>query len=178
MNSASTTLYLGLCAALLAGMPAQAGETAAPAAAEPAASQAASQSASQATPQTNSQAAPSPFDVVKMPGGVEYRELAVGTGAAVYPGSTALVQYTGWLRNPDGSRGTQFDSSRNTGLPLEFVLGDGKVIRGWEIGMAGMKVGGKRRLFVPPSLAYGAKGTTSIPPYSTLIFDVELVGVK
>ena len=81
-------------------------------------------------------------------------------------------------RNPDGSRGTQFDSSRNSGAPLEFVMGEGKVIRGWEMGIQGMKVGGKRRLIIPSSLGYGEKGTSSIPPYSTLLFDVELVGVK
>jgi FKBP-type peptidyl-prolyl cis-trans isomerase FkpA len=150
-------LSIGLCTALLAMAPASADE--------PGGASATSQSTS-------------PFDVVKMPGGVEYRELAVGTGTMAYPGNTVGVQYTGWLQNPDGSRGAQFDSSRNTGLPLEFVLGDGKVIRGWEIGMQGMKVGGKRRLIIPPSLAYGAKGTSSIPPYSTLIFDVELVNVK
>ncbi len=151
------TLSIGLTAALLVVLPAHAAEPAAPL------------PAPQAT---------SPFDVVKMPGGVEYRELAVGTGAAAYPGNTVGVQYTGWLRNPDGSRGAVFDSSRNSGQPLEFVMGGGKVIRGWEMGVQGMKVGGKRRLIIPPSLAYGANGTPTIPPYSTLIFDVELVSVK
>lgn len=131
-----------------------------------------------AAPAPQATAAPDPFDTVKMPGGVEYRELAVGTGASAYPGNTVYVQYTGWLQNPDGSRGTKFDSSRDSGVPMTFMLGDGKVIRGWEMGLQGMKVGGKRRLFIPSALGYGTKGTSSIPPNSNLIFDVELVGVQ
>jgi len=127
---------------------------------------------------SNSVAAPNPFDTVKMPGGVEYREIAIGSGSSAYPGSTVLVQYTGWLQNPDGSRGSKFDSSRDSGLPMTFVLGEGKVIRGWEMGLQGMKVGGKRRLIIPSALAYGTKGSSSIPPNSNLIFDVELVGVQ
>ncbi len=162
--SARVMLSIGLCAALLAASPVRAEGP--PAAAAPA-------DASAAAPQQAD-----PFAVVKMPSGVEYKELAIGTGAKVYPGNTVGVQYTGWLQNPDGSRGAVFDSSRNTGLPLEFILGDGKVIRGWEIGMQGMRIGGKRRLIIPSSLAYGAKGTSSIPPYSTLIFDVEVVNLK
>ena len=162
MHAARAIPGIALCAALfavlLAGTVAQA--------AEPAAS----------APQST--AAPDPFDTVKMPGGVEYRELAVGTGASAYPGTTVFVQYTGWLQNPDGSRGTKFDSSRDAGVPMTFMLGDGKVIRGWEMGLQGMKVGGKRRLFIPSALAYGTKGTSSIPPNSNLIFDVELVGIQ
>jgi FKBP-type peptidyl-prolyl cis-trans isomerase FkpA len=147
-----------LCLALLSGGAAQADEpaTSAPQSAAPA----------------------NPFENVKMPGGVEYRELAVGAGASAYPGSTVYVQYTGWLQNPDGSRGMKFDSSRDSGMPMTFVLGDGKVIRGWEMGLQGMKVGGRRRLFIPSALAYGTKGSTSIPPNSNLIFDVELVNVQ
>jgi FKBP-type peptidyl-prolyl cis-trans isomerase FkpA len=165
MKAATATLFLGLCAAAFAVLPVRAEEPAASAPATPPSPPA-------------SQAAPSPFDVIKTPGGVEYRELAVGTGKTAYPGSKVFVNYTGWLQNSDGSRGTQFDSNRNTGLPLTFMLGDGKVIRGWEMGMQGMKVGGKRRLIIPSALGYGAKGTTSIPPYSNLIFDVELVNVE
>jgi FKBP-type peptidyl-prolyl cis-trans isomerase FkpA len=148
-------MTLALCAALLACTAARADEPTAPQA-----------------------AAPSPFDTVKMPGGVEYRELAIGTGASAYPGSSVLVQYTGWVQNPDGSRGMKFDSSRDSGVPMTFVIGDGKVIRGWEMGLQGMKVGGKRRLFIPSALGYGAKGSSSIPPNSNLIFDVELVEAK
>ena len=159
---ARTTLCLTVTAAALAMLPAQAQQTAPAQAPQPA----------------TSQAAPNPFDTVKMPGGVEYRELVIGTGAGAYPGNTVFVQYTGWIQNPDGSRGTQFESSRGSGLPLEFVLGEGKVIRGWEMGMQGMKVGSKRRLFIPSALAYGSKGSTSIPPNTNLIFDVELVGVQ
>ena len=150
------TLSIGLTAALLAVLPAHAAEPAAPL------------PAPQAT---------SPFDVVKMPGGVDYRELAVGTGAAAYPGNTVGVQYTGWLRNPDGSRGAVFDSSRNSGQPLEFVMGGGKVIRGWEMGVQGMKVGGTRTLIIPSILGYGDEADGTIPANAGLVFTVQLVSV-
>jgi FKBP-type peptidyl-prolyl cis-trans isomerase FkpA len=121
-----------------------------------------------------------PFDIVTNPSGLQYRELVLGTGPAAMPGNTISVHYTGWLQNPDGSRGTKFDSSRDAGRPLGLVLGNHEVIRGWEEGLQGMKVGGKRRLIIPSVLAYGTKGTPtgSVPPNSTLIFDVELVDVK
>ena len=156
-----------LALALLAGA-AEAAAADAPAASAPAAS----------APAPSSVAAADPFQTLKMPGGVEYREIAIGNGSSAYPGSTVFVQYTGWVQNPDGSRGSKFDSSRDSGMPMTFVLGDGKVIRGWEMGLQGMKVGGKRRLFIPSALGYGTKGSSSIPPNSNLIFDVELTGVQ
>ncbi len=97
----------------------------------------------------------------------------VGTGAEAVNGKTVSVHYTGKLAN-----GNVFDSSVSRGLPFEFPLGGGMVIEGWELGIAGMKVGGKRTLTIPPELGYGSQDMGSIPPNSTLIFDVELLGVK
>ncbi len=110
-----------------------------------------------------------------MPGGLKYYDITAGTGATPKAGQTASVQYTGTLLD-----GTKFDSSYDHGpAPFDFVLGQGKVIKGWDEGVATMKVGGKRRLVVPGSLAYGANSPTPvIPPNATLVFDVELVGVK
>ena len=106
--------------------------------------------------------------------GLEYWDIQVGTGAEARPGKTVSVHYTGWLTN-----GKKFDSSRDRNQPFDFPLGAGKVIKGWDEGVAGMKVGGKRQLRIPPELAYGDKGTGGlIPPHSTLIFDVELLAVK
>ncbi|MCU0977516.1 MAG: FKBP-type peptidyl-prolyl cis-trans isomerase [Steroidobacteraceae bacterium] len=93
-----------------------------------------------------------------------------------------VVHYTGWLHEPSalGYRGRQFDSSRDRGSPLLFALGEGRVIRGWEVGLIGLKVGGLRRLVIPPELAYGRRdmGNGLIPPNSTLVFEVELLGVE
>ncbi len=102
-------------------------------------------------------------------------DIELGTGAEARPGTTVSVLYTGML--PDG---TVFDaSSKHGGQPIEFPLGAGNVIPGWDQGLEGMKVGGKRQLVIPPDMAYGAQGVPgAIPPNSTLIFDVELVGVK
>jgi FKBP-type peptidyl-prolyl cis-trans isomerase len=102
-------------------------------------------------------------------------EVKVGDGALATKGKTVSVHYTGKLTN-----GTKFDSSLDRGQPIEFVLGSGMVIKGWDQGIDGMKVGGKRKLTIPPELAYGARGTPGgpIPPNATLVFDVELVGVK
>jgi FKBP-type peptidyl-prolyl cis-trans isomerase len=97
----------------------------------------------------------------------------VGTGAEAQPGKTVFVHYTGKLEN-----GTVFDSSISRGKPLDFPLGAGIVIEGWELGISGMKVGGKRTLTIPPELGYGSRDMGAIPPNSTLIFDVELVDVK
>jgi peptidylprolyl isomerase len=107
------------------------------------------------------------------PSGLQYREDAVGEGREAKPGDTVFVHYTGTLRD-----GSKFDSSRDRGQPLEFPLGTGRVIKGWDEGVAGMKVGGKRTLVIPPELGYGARGVGPIPPNSTLVFDVELMDVR
>ena len=102
----------------------------------------------------------------------------VGTGPSPKPGQTVVVHYTGWLYE-GGKKGKKFDSSVDRGQPFEFPLGKGQVIAGWDEGVATMKVGGKRTLIIPPSLGYGASGAGGvIPPNATLIFDVELLGVK
>ena len=105
-----------------------------------------------------------------------------GTGREVQSGRAALVHYTGWLydgKAPE-NKGKQFDTSANRGLPFGFIVGVGKVIKGWDQGVLGMKVGGKRSLIIPPQLGYGDKdvGNGLIPPNSTLLFDIELVEVK
>ncbi|MFH7024592.1 MAG: FKBP-type peptidyl-prolyl cis-trans isomerase [Heteroscytonema crispum UTEX LB 1556] len=106
--------------------------------------------------------------------GLKYVELKVGTGATPKPGQIVLVHYTGTLEN-----GTKFDSSRDRGVPFDFPLGTGQVIKGWDEGLSTMKVGGRRQLIIPPELGYGANGAGGvIPPNATLIFDVELLGVK
>ena len=106
--------------------------------------------------------------------GLKYTDLQTGEGTEAQAGKTVDVHYTGWLEN-----GTKFDSSKDHGRPFSFSLGAGQVIRGWDEGVAGMKVGGKRRLTIPASLGYGARGAGGvIPPNATLIFEVELLGVK
>jgi FKBP-type peptidyl-prolyl cis-trans isomerase len=109
-----------------------------------------------------------------MPSGLKYQDLVVGTGAEAAAGKIVSVHYTGWLTD-----GTKFDSSVDSGQPYPFQLGAGSVIRGWDEGVAGMKVGGKRKLTIPPALAYGPGGRPPvIPPNATLVFDVELLGVN
>lgn len=104
-----------------------------------------------------------------------------GSGDPVVPGPVAVVHYTGWLYDesaPD-NKGQQFDSSRDSGDPLRFPLGVGRVIRGWDEGIAGMRVGERRMLVIPPELGYGDRGAGGvIPPGATLLFDVELVGIE
>ena len=118
--------------------------------------------------------APAQGAEVITPSGLKYTDLVVGTGPGPQTGQTAVVHYTGTLTN-----GTEFDSSRRRGRPFEFPLGRGAVIRGWDEGVATMKVGGRRRLTVPPALGYGERGSPpAIPPNATLVFDVELVGVR
>jgi FKBP-type peptidyl-prolyl cis-trans isomerase len=105
----------------------------------------------------------------------------VGTGAEARPGMTVSVHYTGWLYDPSAAntRGRKFDSSKDRNEPFEFPLGDGKVIAGWDEGVAGMKVGGTRVLTIPSTMGYGARGAgADIPPNSALVFEVELLGVK
>ena len=110
----------------------------------------------------------------KTPSGLAYKDVKVGDGPVAQAGQTATVHYTGWLQ----SDGSKFDSSRDRNEPFGFQLGAGQVIKGWDEGVAGMKVGGRRVLVIPPSLGYGANGTGPIPPNATLVFDVELLGVK
>ena len=110
----------------------------------------------------------------KTASGVEYWDLVEGSGETAVAGKQIKVHYTGWLTD-----GKKFDSSVDTGHPFRFILGRGRVIKGWDEGLAGMKVGGKRQLRIPPELAYGARGFGStIPPNSTLIFEVELLEVR
>jgi len=104
-----------------------------------------------------------------------------GTGAEAVAGKAVIVHYTGWLYDPSAKdqRGAKFDSSRDRSVPFGFILGAGKVIRGWDEGVAGMKVGGQRTLIIPADMAYGSRGAGGlIPPDATLIFDVELIDVK
>jgi peptidylprolyl isomerase len=109
--------------------------------------------------------------------GLQIIDTTIGTGASP-SGKTAVVHYTGWLYE-NGAKGRKFDSSVDRGQPFEFPVGAGRVIRGWDEGVASMKVGGKRTLIIPPELGYGARGAGGvIPPNATLMFDVELLGVK
>ena len=106
--------------------------------------------------------------------GLEYVDLVVGTGAQPAAGQTVSVHYTGWLTD-----GRKFDSSLDRGQPLVFPVGRGRVIKGWDEGVGSMKVGGKRKLTIPPHLGYGASGAGGvIPPNATLVFEVELLGVQ
>jgi peptidylprolyl isomerase len=114
----------------------------------------------------------------KTASGLEFEDTQVGTGASPAKGQTCVMHYTGWLW-VDGAKGAKFDSSVDRGSPFEFPLGLGRVIKGWDEGVATMKVGGKRTLRIPAALGYGASGAAGvIPPNATLLFDVELLGVK
>jgi len=110
--------------------------------------------------------------------GLQMIDTQAGTGAQPKAGQTAVVHYTGYLFDK-GAKGKKFDSSVDRGQPFEFPVGAGRVIKGWDEGVASMKVGGKRTLIIPPALGYGERGAGGvIPPNATLIFDVELLGVK
>ncbi|MFA7505369.1 MAG: FKBP-type peptidyl-prolyl cis-trans isomerase [Burkholderiaceae bacterium] len=111
-----------------------------------------------------------------LPSGLQYEDVVTGSGDEARSGSQVSVHYTGWLFE-DGKTGTKFDSSKDRGEPFRFPLGAGHVIRGWDEGVAGMKVGGTRRLVIPPELGYGARGAGGvIPPNATLLFEVDLLG--
>ncbi len=114
------------------------------------------------------------------PSGLQIDDLSVGTGEEARAGQRVRVHYTGWLYDPtaDKSRGKKFDSSKDRGQPFMFGLGQGQVIRGWDEGVQGMKVGGTRVLTIPAELGYGARGAGGvIPPNATLVFEVDLLGV-
>ncbi len=112
---------------------------------------------------------------MKTPSGLVYWDIRVGNGATAKEASHVRVHYTGWL-----TTGKKFDSSVDAGKPFDFTIGNGEVIKGWEEGVAGMRVGGKRQLRIPPNLGYGAEGTPGgpIPANATLIFDIQLLGVQ
>lgn len=132
----------------------------------------ADKSAEQGTTESAPAAAPAKTysDVTEL----KIEDLKVGTGTEAKAGNTVTVHYTGWLTN-----GNKFDSSVDRGQPFPFKLGAGQVIQGWDKGVAGMKVGGKRRLMIPPQMGYGERGAGNvIPPNATLVFEVELLDVK
>ena len=113
-------------------------------------------------------------EIVEGKRGLKYQDLVVGEGEEAKNGKSATVHYTGWLTD-----GTKFDSSFDAGRPFTFPLGRGRVIAGWDQGVKGMQVSGKRKLIIPSSLGYGARGAcAAIPPHADLIFDVELLGVE
>ena len=115
-----------------------------------------------------------------LPSGLQYDDTTVGTGAEAVAGKRVKVHYTGWLYDPTAAnnRGKKFDSSKDRGQPFSFGLGQGEVIRGWDEGFQGMKVGGTRVLTIPPEMGYGARGAGGvIPPNATLVFEVELLAV-
>ncbi len=109
--------------------------------------------------------------------GLQFEDTTLGTGAEAVAGVTCQMHYTGWLWAND-AKGKKFDSSLDRGDPFEFVLGTGQVIKGWDEGVVGMKIGGKRTLLIPSNLGYGARGAGGvIPPNATLLFEVQLLGV-
>jgi FKBP-type peptidyl-prolyl cis-trans isomerase FkpA len=112
--------------------------------------------------------------MTKTTSGLQYNDEVVGQGDQAKSGQTVSVHYTGWLTD-----GQKFDSSKDRGQPFQFKLGGGQVIKGWDEGVAGMKVGGKRKLVIPPELGYGSRGAAGvIPPNATLVFEVELLATK
>ncbi|MFZ2005487.1 MAG: FKBP-type peptidyl-prolyl cis-trans isomerase [Stellaceae bacterium] len=133
--------------------------------AQPALAQQSQQAAPAAQPKTT-----------ELADGLKYIDTQIGAGDEAKKGNIVSVQYTGWLYTKDGRKGAKFDSSLDRGKPISFTLGQKQVIAGWDEGISGMKVGGKRTLIIPPQLAYGSTGSGGvIPPNATLIFDVELV---
>jgi len=118
------------------------------------------------------------MSMTKTATGLQYEDTAQGTGAEAKKGQTCVMHYTGWLWE-NGAKGKKFDSSLDRGTPFSFPLGQGRVIKGWDEGVATMKVGGKRTLLIPPDLGYGSRGAGGvIPANATLLFEVELLDVK
>ena len=118
------------------------------------------------------------MSIITTASGLQYEEINVGAGDEAKAGSHVTVHYTGWLQNADGTAGSKFDSSKDRNDPFAFPLGAGQVIKGWDEGVQGMKVGGTRKLIIPAGLGYGARGAGGvIPPNATLIFEVELLAV-
>jgi len=116
--------------------------------------------------------------MTETPSGLQFEDTVVGTGASPAKGQTCQMHYTGWLWT-NGAKGAKFDSSVDRGRPFEFPIGTGRVIKGWDEGVATMKVGGKRTLLIPAALGYGDRGAGGlIPPGATLLFEVELLGVR
>ena len=114
----------------------------------------------------------------KTASGLQYEDTEAGNGAEAKSGQTCVMHYTGWLWN-NGAKGAKFDSSLDRGKPFSFKLGVGQVIRGWDEGVSGLKIGGKRTLLIPPDLGYGARGAGGvIPPNATLLFEVQLLELK
>jgi peptidylprolyl isomerase len=122
--------------------------------------------------------AQTPGKPMTTPSGLQTIDTTVGTGASPTTGQICVMHYTGWLYE-NGVKGKKFDSSVDRGQPFEFPIGQGRVIKGWDEGVSTMKIGGKRTLIIPADLGYGARGAGGvIPPNATLMFDVELLGVK
>ena len=116
--------------------------------------------------------------MIKTASGLEYEDTKPGDGAEAKAGQTCVMHYTGWLWN-NGAKGAKFDSSVDRGKPFSFPLGMGRVIKGWDEGVASMKIGGARTLLIPPELGYGARGAGGvIPPNATLVFEVELLDAR
>lgn len=116
--------------------------------------------------------------MIETDSGLQYTDTQPGEGSVALAGQTVAVHYTGWLFK-DGQKGDKFDSSKDRGTPFVFGLGEGLVIRGWDEGVRGMKVGGTRQLVIPPTLGYGSRGAGGvIPPNATLMFEVELLGIE
>ncbi len=163
-----------LCALVISGAASAVAQK--PAGAKPASPKA----GAKASPGTASapEAAKKETKMVKTESGLGYEDLVVGTGASPETGQTCVMHYTGWLFE-NGAKGAKFDSSVDRNRPFEFPIGRGRVIKGWDEGVATMKVGGKRTLLIPPQLGYGDRGAGNvIPPGATLLFEVELLGVK
>ncbi len=117
--------------------------------------------------------------IVTTDSGLRYKDSVVGSGDEATKGKNVSVHYTGWLLGANDEKGAKFDSSADRGTPFSFPLGAGHVIAGWDQGVQGMKVGGKRTLYIPAKLGYGARGAgAAIPPNADLVFDVELLGVR